>query len=95
MDGPGSAHPIAPGQCHHPQGLDLEQESRHRKAGGPPGEMWKREEGTLPQGCIGLLQARGRLKGCPRLSPRCGAAIVLAGRHGCPMAEGKVGKSWG
>lgn len=30
------------------------------------------EEGALCQSCRGLLQASGRLTGCPGPSPRCG-----------------------
>lgn len=87
----------APGQCHHPQGLDLEQERRVH--GGHRLGRYEVEEGALCQGCRGLLQAR--LTDCPGPCPRCGvdgwkgkAASAVLGEDGAALEKGKgtVGK---
>lgn len=95
----GWAWRLAPGQCHHPQGLDLEQERRVH--GGPTWGGVEVEEGGLCQGCRGLLQASGSLTGCPGPSPTCGvdgwkgkAASIVLGEDEAALEKGKgtVGK---
>lgn len=62
------------------------------------------EERVLLQGCRGLLQAGGRLSGCPGPSPvvgwrgseRKGVSVMLGEVAApCEKGKGKVGKKWG
>lgn len=62
------------------------------------------EERALCQGCTGLLQSGGRLKGCPGPSPRCGVdgwkgkgLPQCLGNMQLPKRKekGTVGKKWG
>lgn len=61
------------------------------------------EEGALYQSCRGLLQAGGKLKGCPVPSPRCGvdgwkgkgASVVLGEDTAAhEKRKGTVGRRW-